>query len=168
MSFAGTTSQSLLRNASSPGRGAIGRPGQPCCPHRPNRAQGGGPCSRWQRLRDCSLPKGAGQAAANRGSGARPFPKSKNFARLAQPLPTRQWLPYQGSCRAVGETERLYRGKRTVIVNLPERVVHHWNPHLEKYRSRLPVCQRAGLRLRWAARCQAWMAVNCGTRYALP
>ena len=35
---------------------------------------------------------------------------SKNLARPAQPLPTRQWLPYQGSWRAVGETERLYEG----------------------------------------------------------
>ena len=104
----GTTSQSSLRDASSPGRGALGRPGQPCCSRGPNRAQGGGPCSRWQWLRDCALPKGAGQAAANRGSEARSFLEVKNFARSAQPPPTRQWLPYQGSCRAVGETERLY------------------------------------------------------------
>jgi hypothetical protein len=150
-----TTSQSSLRDASSPGRGAIGRPGQPCCPHRPNRAQSAGPCSHWQQLRDSDLTEGAGQASVNLERGARPFPKSKNFARPVRPPPTRQWLPYQGSWRAVGETERLYRGKRAVIVNLPERVVHHRNPHLEKYRNRLLVCQRAGLRLRWAARCQA-------------
>ena len=118
----GTTSQSSLRDASSPGRGAIGRPGQPCCSHRPNRAQGGGPCSHWQRLRNYDLPKSAGQAVVNRDSGARPFPIAENFARPARPPPTRQWLPYQGSCRAVGETERLYRGKRAVLVNLPERV----------------------------------------------
>ena len=29
---------------SSPNRGALGRPGKPCCPHRPDGAQGGGPC----------------------------------------------------------------------------------------------------------------------------
>ena len=156
-----TTSQSLLRNASSPGRGAIGRPGQPCCSRGPNRAQGAGPCSHWQKhlyccceswqrssvvserkklcsssttITDSPVAPLSGelagvspterfrQAAANRGSGARSFPEVKNFARLAQPLPTRQWLPYQGSWRAVGETERLYRGKRTVIVSPTERV----------------------------------------------
>ena len=121
----GTTSQSSLRDASSPGRGAIGRPGQPCCPHRPNRAQSAGPCSHWQQLRDSDLTEGAGQASVNLERGARSFPKSKNFARPVRPPPTRQWLPYQGSCRAVGETERLYRGKRAVLVNPPERVVHH-------------------------------------------
>ena len=137
-----TTSQSLLRDASSPGRGALGRPGQPCCPHRPNRAQGAGPCSHWQRLRDCALPKGAGQAAANRGSGARSFPKSKNFVRSAQPLPTRQWLPYQGSCRAVGETERLYRGKRTVIVSPTERV-REFTTGIPTWRSTAAGCRSA-------------------------
>ena len=32
---------------SSPNRGALGRPGKPCCPHRPDGAQGGGPCPHW-------------------------------------------------------------------------------------------------------------------------
>ena len=45
-------------------------------------------------------------AAVNLGSGARPFTNTKNFARPVRPSPTRQWLPYQGSWRAVGETER--------------------------------------------------------------
>ena len=39
-------------------------------------------------------------AAVNLGSGARPFPDVKNFARSAQSSPTRQRLPYQGSWRA--------------------------------------------------------------------
>ena len=39
-------------------------------------------------------------AAVNLGSGARPFPEAKNFARSAQSSPTRQRLPYQGSWRA--------------------------------------------------------------------
>ena len=117
-----TTSQSSLRDASSPGRGAIGRPGRPCCSHRPNRAQGGGPCPNGQQLRNCALTKDARQAAVNLDSGARSFTNAKNFARPARPSPTRQGLPYQGSCRAVGETERLYRGKRAVIVNPTERV----------------------------------------------
>ena len=47
-------------------------------------------------------------------------------------------------------------------------VSYHLKPHLWKYFSRFPVCQRAGLRSRWAARCQAWMAVYWGTRYTLP
>ena len=93
---------------SSPDRGALGRPGKPCCPLGLNWAQSSGPCSHWQRLRDYALPKSAGQAVVNRDSGARSFPIAENFARPAQPSPTRQWLPYQGSCRAVGETERLY------------------------------------------------------------
>ena len=41
---------------------------------------------------------------------------------------------------------------------------YHLNPHFLKYRIRFPVCQRAGFRLRWAARCHAWMAVYWGTR----
>ena len=45
-------------------------------------------------------------AAVNLGSGARPFTNTKNFALPVRPSPTRQWLPYQGSWRAVGETER--------------------------------------------------------------
>ena len=62
-------------------------------------------------------------AAVNLGSGARPFTNTKNFARPVRPSPTRQWssslcrysrhlppaggsLSYQGSWRAVGETER--------------------------------------------------------------
>ena len=102
------TSQSLLRNASSPDRGALGRPVQSCCSLGPNRAQGGGPCPNGQRLRNCVLTKGAGQTVVNRNSEARSFPIAENFARPVQPSPTRQWLPYQGSWRAVGETERLY------------------------------------------------------------
>ena len=94
--FLCTTSQAL--RASSPGRGAIGRPGQPCCSHRPNRAQGGGPCPHWKQLRDCAPTKDAGQAAVNLDSGARSFTNAKNFARPARPSPTRQRLPYQGSC----------------------------------------------------------------------
>ena len=41
---------------------------------------------------------------------------------------------------------------------------YHLNPHFLKYRIRFPACQRAGFRLRWAARCHAWMAVYWGTR----
>ena len=65
----------------------------------------------------------AGPATVNLGSGARPFTNTKNFARPVRPSPTRQWssslcrysrhlppaggsLSYQGSWRAVGETER--------------------------------------------------------------
>ena len=102
-----------------------------------NWAQGSGPCSHWQRLRNYALPKSAGQAVVNRDSGARSFPIAKNFARPARPPPTRQWLPYQGSWReaperlyeeqllrqslrdaaaskgrAVGETQRLYHRPR--------------------------------------------------------
>ena len=106
------TSQSLLRNASSPDRGALGRPGQPCCSHRPNRAQSAGPCPNGQQLQNCALTKDARQAAVNLDSGARSFTNAKNFARPVRPSPTRQWLPYQGSWRAVGETERLYHMPR--------------------------------------------------------
>ena len=93
---------------SSPNRGALGRPGQPCCSLGLNRAQSAGPCSHWKQLRDCALPKSAGQAAVNLNSGARPFPIPENFARPEQSLPTRQWLPYQGSWREA--PERLYQG----------------------------------------------------------
>ena len=92
----------------SPGRRGLGRPGKPCCPHRPTWAQSSGPCSHWQRLRDCALTKGAGQAPVNLDSGARSFPIAENFARPAQPSPTRQWLPYQGSWHREAMTERLY------------------------------------------------------------
>ena len=95
---------------SSPDRGALGRPGKPCCPLGLNWAQGSGPCSHWQRLRDCALPKSAGQAVVNRDSGARLFTNAENFARPARPLPTRQWLPYQGSWHREAMTERLYQG----------------------------------------------------------
>ncbi len=95
---------------SSPNRGALGRPGKPCCSLGLNWAQGSGPCSHWQRLRDCALPKSAGQAVVNRDSGARSFPIAENFARSARPLPTRQWLPYQGSWHREAMTERLYQG----------------------------------------------------------
>ena len=44
-----TTSQSRLRLASSPGRGAIGRPGKFCCSLGPNWAQSTGSCPHWQR-----------------------------------------------------------------------------------------------------------------------
>ena len=91
-----TTSQAL--RASSPGRGAIGRPGQPCCSHRPDRAQSAGPCPNGQQLWNCALTKDAGQAAVNLDSEARSFTNAKNFARPARPSPTRQGLPYQGSC----------------------------------------------------------------------
>ena len=47
----------------------------------------------------------------NLNSGARPFPIAKNFARSARPLPTRQWLPYQGSWHREAMTERLYEGQ---------------------------------------------------------
>ena len=94
-----TTSQSRLRLDSSPGRGALGRPGQPYCSLGPDGAQSSGPCSHWQR--HCI-------AAVNLNSGARPFPIAENFARSARPLPTRQWLPYQGSCHREAMTERLY------------------------------------------------------------
>ena len=95
---------------SSPNRGALGRPGKPCCPLGLNWAQGSGPCSHWQRLRDYALPKSAGQAVVNRDSGARLFTNAENFARPARPLPTRQWLPYQGSWHREAMTERLYQG----------------------------------------------------------
>ena len=91
---------------SSPDRGALGRPGKPCCSLGLNWAQGSGPCSHWQRLRNYALPKSAGQAVVNRDSGARLFPIAENFARPARPPPTRQWLPYQGSWREA--PERLY------------------------------------------------------------
>ena len=99
-----TTSQAL--RASSPGRGAIGRPGQPCCSHRPNRAQSGGPCPNGQQLRNCALTKDVRQAAVNLDSGARSFTNAKNFARPARPSPTRQGLPYQGSWHCEAMTER--------------------------------------------------------------
>ena len=73
-----------------------------------NWAQGSGPCSHWQRLRNYALPKSAGQAVVNRDSGDQSFPIAKNFARPARPPPTRQWLPYQGSWREA--PERLYQG----------------------------------------------------------
>ena len=97
--FLGTTSQSRLRLDSSPGRGALGRSGQPYCSLGPDGAQSSGPCSHGQR--HCI-------AAVNLNSGARPFPIAKNFARSARPLPTRQWLPYQGSWHREAMTERLY------------------------------------------------------------
>ena len=95
--FLGTTSQSRLRLDSSPGRGALGRPGQPYCSLGPDGAQSSGPCSHGQR--HCI-------AAVNLNSGARPFPIAKNFARSTRPLPTRQWLPYQGSWHREAMTER--------------------------------------------------------------
>ena len=117
------TSQSLLRNASSPDRGALGRPGQPCCSLGPNGAQGGEPCPNGQQLQNCALTKDARQAAVNLDSGARSFTNAKNFARPVQPSPARQWLSslcrysrhlppaggslsYQGSWREA--PERLY------------------------------------------------------------
>ena len=90
----------------SPSRRGLGRPGKPCCPHRPTWAQSSGPCSHWQRLRNYALPKSAGQAVVNRDSGARSFPITENFARPARPPPTRQWLSYQESWREA--PERLY------------------------------------------------------------
>ena len=95
---------------SSPNRGALGRPGKPCCSLGLNWAQGSGPCSHWQRLRNYTLPKSAGQAVVNRDSGARSFPIAENFARSARPPPSRQWLPYQGSWHREAMTERLYQG----------------------------------------------------------
>ena len=118
--------QPLRRFAPAPlNRGALGRPGQPCCALELNRAQSAGPCPNGQQLRNHALTRGAGYAAVNLNSGARLFPETKNLARPARPKPTRQWpsslcrysrhlppaggsLSYQGSCRAVGETERLY------------------------------------------------------------
>ena len=97
--FLRTTSQSRLRLDSSPSRGALGRPGQPYCSLGPDGAQSSGPCSHWKR--HCI-------AAVNLNSGARLFPIAKNFARSARPLPTRQWLPYQGSWHREAMTERLY------------------------------------------------------------
>ena len=127
------TSQAL--RASSRGRGAIGRPGQPCCSHRPNRAQGGGPCPNGQQLLNCALTKDARQAAVNLDSGARSFTNAKNFARPARPSPTRQGssslcrysrhlppaggsLSYQGSClrsRLGGCTKGLPSGNREAV-----------------------------------------------------
>ncbi len=74
-----------------------------------------GPCPNGQQLRNCALTKDAGQAAVNLDSGARPFPDAKNFARPARPSPTRQRLPYQGSClrsRLRGCTKGLPSGNR--------------------------------------------------------
>ena len=107
-----TTSQSRLRLDSSPGRGALGRPGQPYCSLGPDGAQSSGPCSHWQR--HCI-------AAVNLNSGARPFPIAKNFARSARPLPTRQRLPYQGSWHREAMTERLYPQPLHVFPALPSR-----------------------------------------------
>ena len=104
------TNLSVCFADSSPDRGALGRPGKPCCPLGLNWAQGSGPCSHWQRLRNYALPKSAGQAVVNRDSGARLFTNAENFARPARPLPTRQWLFYQGSWQREAMTERLYQG----------------------------------------------------------
>ena len=104
-------SPSALRAATSPEGRGIGRPGKPCCSHRPNWAQSAGPCSHWQRLRDSALTEGAGQAVVNQNSEARQFPIAENFARPAQSIPIRQWLPYQGSWHREAMTERLYQGK---------------------------------------------------------
>ena len=95
-------------SSGSPDRGALGRTGKFCCSLGPNWAQSAGPCSNGQRLRDSALTEGAGQASVNLDRGARPFPIAENFARPARPLPTRQWLPYQGSWREA--PERLYKG----------------------------------------------------------
>ena len=119
------TNLSVCFADSSPDRGALGRPGKPCCSLGLNWAQGSGPCSHWQRLRNYALPKSAGQAVVNRDSGARSFPITENFARPARPPPTRQRssslcrysrhlppaggsLSYQGSWHREAMTERLY------------------------------------------------------------
>ena len=118
---------------SSPNRGALGRTGQPCCSLGLNRAQSAGPCSHWQRLRDCALPKSAGQAAVNLNNGARPFPIAENFARPARPLPTRQWLPYQGSWREA--PERLYQRKPIPQEPVSLRKSHTKRANLQKNES---------------------------------
>ena len=113
---------------SSPKGGAFGRPGRPCCSLGSNWAQSSGPCPNGQQQRNNALTKGAWQTAVNLNRGARSFPDAKNFARPVRSLPVRQWpsslcrysrhlppaggsLSYQGSWRAVGETERLYEEK---------------------------------------------------------
>ena len=105
---------------SSPGRGALGRPGRPCCSLGPDWAQGGGPCPHWQQHSDCCCES---QQRSPVVSG------SKNFARPERPSPTRQWssslcrysrhlppaggsLSYKGRWHCEAMTERLYQEER--------------------------------------------------------
>ena len=61
-----------------------------------------------QRHLNYALPKRSRTDAVRLDSGALPFTGSKNSIHPAGPKPARQWLPYQGSCRAEGETERFF------------------------------------------------------------
>ena len=102
--------------------------------------------------------------------------------RCAETFRLCQGLPLWGSWREAPERARTLAGRLRVSFDQtydksqcrpPRRErggaasdweSYHLNPHFLKYRIRFPVCQRAGFRLRWAARCHAWMAVYWGTR----
>ena len=100
--------------------------------------------------------------------------------RCAETFRLCQGLPLWGSWREAPERARMLAGRLRVSFDqtydksqcrplrrggaASDWESYHLNPHFLKYRIRFPACQRAGFRLRWAARCHAWMAVYWGTR----
>ena len=88
---------------SSPGRGALGRPGRPCCSLGPDQAQGGGPCPNGQQHLYCCCESQQRSPVVS---------ESKNFTRPERPSPTRQCLPYKGRWHCEAMTERLYQEER--------------------------------------------------------
>ena len=96
-----------------PDRGAIGRSGNPCWTKKFYLAQKIVLRCPGKRHLNYALTKGVRTDAVSLDSGALPFTVSRKPIHPAQPIPARQWLPYQGSCRAVGETERFEHYKKT-------------------------------------------------------
>ena len=133
-------------------------------------------------LRDATSPKvrGLGSPRGFRFNTLRPATAKRAVRRNAQTSRLCQGLPLWGSWREAPERARTLPARLRVSFNqtydksqcrplrrggaASDWESYHLNPHFLKYRIRFPVCQRAGFRLRWAARCHAWMAVYWGTR----
>ena len=133
-------------------------------------------------LRDATSPKvrGLGSPPSFPFYTLRPAAARGAVRRCAQTFRLCQGLPLWGSWREAPERARMLAGRLRVSFDqtydksqcrplrrggaASDWESYHLNPHFLKYRIRFPACQRAGFRLRWAARCHAWMAVYWGTR----
>ena len=133
-------------------------------------------------LRDATSPKvrGLGSPQSLQFSTLRPAAARGAVRRHAETFRLCQGLPLWGSWREAPERARMLAGRLRVSFDqtydksqcrplrrggaASDWESYHLNPHFLKYRIRFPACQRAGFRLRWAARCHAWMAVYWGTR----
>ena len=133
-------------------------------------------------LRDATSPKvrGLGSPQSLQFSTLRPAAARGAVRRYAETFRLCQGLSLWESWREAPERARMLAGRLRVSFDqtydksqcrplrrggtASDWESYHLNPHFLKYRIRFPACQRAGFRLRWAARCHAWMAVYWGTR----